>query len=263
MVEETQELPIAEEPTPTAEAEPKRNVDDLLAELEKAGVESPEQLQGKLDASAQAGKAFQMLGDERKRSEALQVEVDKLKAQPQRDEFEMPENRPIDIEAALDRSVEKQFNKRDKAARQAQEASIAAYSAITTDSNFHLVKEIWEEKIKNPTYLYQAQSGAINPLMDYQNMVVDYFKNIAKESHKTITELVGGKEVSAPHVESGEGRTPGATTNIVSEGDDKQTVHHQLLDRMHKKVATVYVLTDEEEALVAEAVLLTGGSGLE
>jgi hypothetical protein len=235
-----------------------------LAELEKAGVESPEQLQGKLDASAQAGKAFQMLGDERKRSEALQAEVDKLKIQPKEQNFdEYPEGRPIDIEAAMDRSVDKAFLKREKAAKQSQEASIAAYNAITSDSNFHLVKEVWEAKIKNPTYLYQAQSGAINPLMDYQNMVVDYFKKIAQESHKTITELVGGKQVPAPHVESGDTRSPGATTNIVSEGDDKQTVHHQLLDRMHEKVAKGHILTDEEEGLVAEAVLLTGGGGLE
>ena len=40
MVEETQELPVAEEPKPLAEEEPKRNVDDLLAELEKAFFES-------------------------------------------------------------------------------------------------------------------------------------------------------------------------------------------------------------------------------
>ncbi len=253
MVELKEELPVAEEPTPTAEAEPKRNVDDLLAELEKAGVESPEQLQGKLDASAQAGKAFQMLGDERKRSEALQAEVDKLKARPEEQNYEYPENRPIDIEAALDRSVEKQFNKRDKVAKQAQEASIAAYTAITTDSNFHLVKEIWEEKIKNPTYLYQAQSGAINPLMDYQNMVVDYFKNIAKESHKTITELVGGKEVPAPHVEAGETRSPGAT-NIVSEGAGDMPASIKKLEELKAKVEKGYVPTDEEYLEMIDSV---------
>ena len=93
MVDEATELPQAEEPTPVAEEEPKKNVDALLAELEKVGVESPQQLQGKLDASAQAGKAFQMLGDERKLVAEKDAEIARLMSQMNRPEVDEYGNR--------------------------------------------------------------------------------------------------------------------------------------------------------------------------
>ncbi len=262
MVEETQELPVAEEPTPTAEAEPKENVDDLLAELDKAGVETTQQLQGKFDAGAQAGNLARLLGEERKRVEIAQAEINRLKSQPKQEDWEMSESTPVDIEAATDRSVEKAFMKREQAQQQAQAASIQAYNYITQDPNFHLVKDVWDAKIKDPGYIVQVQTGQINPVFDYQKTVVDYFQKMAQRASKTIKEL-SGTAIPAPHIESGDTHSPDATTNIVSEGDDKQTVHHQLLDKMHAKVAKGYILTDEEEALVAEAVLLTGGGGFE
>ncbi len=259
MVDGTEELPVAEEPTPVAEEEPKKNVDALLAELEKVGVESPQQLQGKLDASAQAGKAFQMLGDERKLVAEKDAEIARLMAQIDRPETDDYGERPINISEEVRRGVRAEMADMQNTARKAQEVSMAAYNAIKTDPNYHLVADIWEEKEKNPAYVYQVTSGQVDPIRDFQNTVVDYYKNIAKEAHGTITELVGkgGASPSVPHVESGESHSP----NVVTEGKGV-SANRKFLDAIRKKVYTEgHVLSEEEEGLVAEATLAVALEG--
>ena len=252
MVDETTELPVAEEPTKTAKEEPKQNVDELLAELEKAGISEPQQLQGKLDASREAGKAFQMLGDERERGRQLQAELDKLKAQPKEQDWDAyPEGKPIDIEAAIERSIDKSITKREMAARQAQQASIDAYTTIKTDPNYKLVEDVWNERIKDPAYIYQVQTGQVNPVMDYQQTVVTYFQNMAKKSYETIKELTGaGTKPSPPHVESGETRSP---ANIVST-DAAVPESVQKMRELKAKTEKGYLPTEDDELAVIDTI---------
>ena len=252
MVDEVTELPQAEEPTPKAEEEPTKNVDELIAELAKAGVENPQQLQGKLEASVQAGKAFQMLGDERKLVAEKDAEIAKLMAQIDRPETNEYGERPINIADEVRRGIKQEMVEMQKTAKQAQEASMQAYNTIKTDPNYHLVEEIWEEKVKDPAYIYQVQSGAVDPVRDFQGTVVNYFKNMVKESHETITQLVGKGEGKppVPHVESGETHSP----NLVSEGKG-ESANRTFITKMRAKIDKGYIPTDDEEALIAEAVL--------
>ena len=252
MVDEVTELPVAEEPTPEAEEEPKKNVDDLLAELKNAGVESPQQLQNKLDASAQAGKAFQMLGDERKLVAEKDAEIARLMSQIDRPEPNEYGERPINIADEVRRGIKQEMNEMQKNAQKAQQASMQAYNTIKTDPNYHLVADIWEEKVKDPAYIYQVQTGVVDPVRDYQGTVVSYFKNMVKESHETITELVGkgGGQTPVPHIESGETHSP----NLVSEGEG-ESANRTFITKMRAKIDKGYIPTDEEEATIAEAVL--------
>ncbi len=252
MVEEKKVEPLATEEPAAAEAAPKTNVDDLIAELEKAGVSEPQQLQGKLEAGAQAGKLAQLLGDERKRVTDLQAKLDKVQVQPKEQDWDAyPEGKPIDIEAAIERSIDKTFEKREKVAKQVQEASIAAYNYIKSDQNFHLVKDVWDKKVKDPAYIYQVQTGQVDPVRDYSNTVVQYFQNVAQRSLETIKELSGGEAQPVPHVESGETRLP---ANIVSESAG-ESANRKFLTEIRAKIEKGYIPTYEEEGLIAEAVL--------
>ncbi len=251
MVEPKEELPVAEEPTPTAEAEPKENVDDLIAELEKVGIENPQQLQNKLEASAQVGKAFQMLGDERKTVAELQAKIDKLMSQPQpTDETYYPEGKPVNIQDEVRQGIRQELAEQQKKMKQAQDASIQAYNAITTDKNFHLVKDIWDEKVKNPAYVAQVQSGQVNPVLDYQQTVVDYFQIVAKRSLDTIKDMQGGVTPPVPHTETGETRSP---ANIVTEGAPLPEAILKLQE-LQAKVAKGYTPTDEEYADMLDVI---------
>ena len=242
MAEEKVELPIAEEPKPEVKAEEsKTNVDDLIAELERVGIENSQQLQGKLDAGAQAGRLAQLLGDEKKLAAEYKAELEKLKVQPSREEWDMPESRPIDIEAVVGKSISQEFSRRDTAARQAQEASVTAYNTITNDPNFHLVEDIWNEKVKDASYIYQAQTGQVDPVRDFQGTVVDYYKNVTKRSLETIKELRGGPQ-PAPHIETGETHSP---ANIVST-DATVPDSVKKMKELQKKVDKGYLPTDDE-----------------
>ena len=250
MVEPNVELP-KEEPK---EAETEVDVDGLMAELTKAGIENPQQLQGKLDAGSEVGRVAQLLGDERKRSRDLEAEIAQLQAAPVKDEFYYSqENRPIDIEAVIEKKLGNVLDARDAKARKAQEKSYAAWNQIQTDEDYHLVKEVWEEKLKDPGFVMKIQNGSLNPVDEYTSTLRKYYKTLLKQSAETITTMQGGK-LKPPHVETGE-RTP---ANLVSEGDKDTSAERKLLDAMAVKVAKGYIPTEDEEILIAEATIKAG-----
>lgn len=254
MVEEKKELPQVEEPK-AAEAKKEVDVDGLMSALEAAGVTNPEDLEGKLRAGSEVGRVAQLLGDERKRTSELETRLRELESRPaprQRDDWDLPqEGQTVDIESAIERSVDKVFTKREQAQRQAQEAQIKAWNQIQSDEDYGLVKDVWEEKLKDPNFVYKIQSGMINPVDEYTKTLRQFYKGLLKQSHETITTLRGGPK-EPPHVETGE-RTP----NLVSEDKDT-TAERQFLDKMGEKVRKGYVPTEEEEALIAEATLVAG-----
>ena len=251
MVEPNVELP-KEEPKPEAKTEV--DVDGLMAELTKAGIENPQQLQGKLDAGSEVGRVAQLLGDERKRSRDLEAEIAQLQAASVKDEFDYSqENRPIDIEAVIEKKLGNVLDARDAKARKAQEKSYAAWNKIQTDEDYHLVKEVWEEKLKDPGFVMKIQNGSLNPVDEYTSTLRKYYKTLLKQSHETITTMKGG-DLKPPHVETGE-RTP---ANLVSEGDKDTSAERKLLDAMAVKVAKGYIPTEDEEILIAEATIKAG-----
>ena len=250
MVEPNVELP-KEEPK---EAKTEVDVDGLMAELTKAGIENPQQLQGKLDAGSEVGRVAQLLGDERKRSRDLEAEIAQLQAAPVKDEFDYSqESRPVDIEAVIEKKLGNVLDARDAKARKAQEKSYAAWNKIQTDEDYHLVKEVWEEKLKDPGFVMKIQNGSINPVDEYTSTLRKYYKTLLKQSAETITTMKGG-DLKPPHVETGE-RTP---TNLVSEGDKDTSAERKFLDAMAVKVAKGYIPTEDEEILIAEATIKAG-----
>lgn len=250
MVDQSAELPTVEEPKVEAKVEPK--VDDLIAELERAGITNTEDLSGKLRAGSEAGRLAQLLGDERKRVEDLQKKLELgSKPPPQQDFMDYPEGQPIDIESAIAKGVNKVLDERDTKARKAQEQSIAAWNRIQADEDYHLIKDVWEEKLRDPGFVFKIQSGQIDPIGEYQTTLRTFYKTLLKKSHETITTMKGG-DLKPPHVETG-GRAP---TNIVSENKEEPSEARKFLDEMHKKVAKGYVPTDEEEATIAEATMI-------
>lgn len=251
MVETKTELPVVEEPK-VVEA-PKVDIDGLVSELERAGISNTEELSGKLRAGSEAGRLAQLLGDERKHRTELEQRLKDLETRPapKQDFMDYPEGQTIDIETAIAQGVNKVLDKREAMARQAQEKSIAAWNRIQSDEDYHLIKDVWEEKLKDPGFVFKIQSGQVDPVNEYTSTLRGFYKTLLKKSHETITTMKGGK-LEPPHVETG-GRTP---LNIVSEDKEKPSEARKYLDEMHKKVAKGYVPNDEEEANIAEASMI-------
>jgi len=253
MVESGVELPNVEEPTKKDEVKVEVDVDGLMAELTKAGVTDAKSLSGKLEAGYEAGNMARLLGDERDRTKDLEAKIEKLQAAP-KDEFDYSqESRPIDIETTIERSVGKVLDSRDAKARKVQEASYAAWNRIQSDEDYHLIKDVWEERLKDPGFVMKIQNGSLNPVDEYTSTLRSYYKTLLKQSAETITTMKGGN-LKPPHVETGE-RAP---ANLVSEGDENTSTERKFLDAIGEKIKKGYIPNEDEEAMIAECVVIAG-----
>ena len=250
MTEEIKEPLNVEEPK--QEEKPAIDVDSLVSELERAGITNADELSGKLRASQETGRLAQLLGDERKRTAEMEAMIRELQNKPapkQQDYMDYSEGQTIDIDAALERSIEKVWNKKEAAQRKAQEENLKRWNYIQSDSDYNTIKDIWEAKVKDPNFNYKVQTGQIDPVQAYNDTKIDFYKSLLKKSHETLTTLHGGKKQPPPHVESGE-RSSG---NIVSE-DQTFTESEKKIKDLKAKVQKGHILTPEEEIEIIDAM---------
>jgi hypothetical protein len=157
---------------------------------------------------------------------------------------------PVDLDAAIAKGVGKVLDQRDRAAAENQRLMMKSWAVITQDEDFHLVEPIWNEKLKDPNFVYQVQSGQVNPVMEYQNVLRNYYKGIAKSAVSTIETLTKGVAPST-HVESGEARMPEATVEEIS--DNKKRIKE-----LKEKADSGGLLSEDEEIEAIRAVLSGG-----
>lgn len=243
MTEQAQEPLNVEEPK--APEKPTIDVDGLMSELEKAGITNAGELTGKLRASQESGRLAQLLGDERKRTAEYEAKLREYATKapaPKQDYMDYGEGQSIDIEAAIERSVSKVINKEKEAQRIAQEQNLQKWNHIRSDDDYGVVKEIWENKLKDPNFVYQIQAGAIDPVQDYNSTKINYYKTLLKKSHETITTMRGGDKVKPPHMESGSR----SSANMVSETSSGTEADKKIAE-MKAKTNKGYIMTSEEE----------------
>ena len=252
MTEQAKELPQVEEPT-VESVETEVDVAGLMAQLEQAGVTSTDELQGKLTASKEAGNSARLLGESREEARVLREQMagmNTAKPQaPQQDFMEYGEGQTINIEDAIEKSVTKVFTKQAETQRKAQEAQLGQYNRITQHPNYGFVKDEFEAKLKDPNYVYQVQSGMVDPVGDFYDTVIKKQQILMKESHKTITQLAGGGKIAPPHVETGERSSP----NLVSENTPAPESVKLRAD-MKAKIEKGYVPSHEEELAIIDSM---------
>ncbi len=236
----TIEEPIVEPIVEGTEAKaPETDVDALVKELEKAGVSTAKELQGKLRASQEAGNLAEMVGDQRKRIADLEQAA---KVPPADPDYDYSEGQPIDIEAMMNNVMDK----REAKARHIQNQAMQIWQGIQADPDYGLVKEVWETKIKEAIFNMDIQTGKKNVQTEYMETVRKYYKGVAQRSHDTIKALQEGVVPTAPHVE-GEAQLPGTPTQTTPESE--------VLIKAKEKVAKGGLLTEDEEMAALSAVL--------
>lgn len=252
MTEEITEPLQIEEPKVAKETKP--DVDGLIKELEKFGVESPQDLSGKLEAGTQAGRLAQLLGDERKRTAEYEARIRELQATPpppKQDYMDYGEGQTIDIEAAIERSVSKVIDKKAEQQRKLQEVNLQRWNQINSDPNYGLVKDVWEQKLKDPNFTFKVQNGIVDPVAEYNTTVVDYMKTLLKQSHDTIKKIRGGPR-DAPHIET-DGRSSANMVSTTPSGSPFE----QKIKATKEAVEKGKVLTSEEEVDLMDAIFGT------
>jgi hypothetical protein len=245
------EAPVVKEETPEIidPATPSEiDIDGLVSELEKAGVNSPQELQGKLQASRQVGHMQNLLGELRTENDRLSELV---KAQPkpqvQDQNYEYTEGQPVDIALAIEQGVDRALGKREKAANDRQQALLKSMSDIQADEDYATMKPIWEEKLKDPDFVFKVNNGVVDPVRAYQETVRQYYKGMMKRAASTINTLKDGVKIDAPHVETQQTSTSQLPAKEPTEQEEK-------LNKLKEK-ASKGVLTTNEEMDALDAVL--------
>lgn len=236
----TIEEPIVEpvEGTEAKVSEP-TDIDALVKELEKAGVTTTQELQGKLTASKEAGQLANLLGDANKRISDLEQARKQPPAEP---DYDYSGGEPVDLESMMNNVLDK----REAKTRQLQQQAMQVWGEIQSDEDFHLVKDVWTEKVKDPLFNMDIQTGRKNITKEYAKTVREYYKGIARQSLETITTLQKGGAPATPHVES-EAHMPGMPTQT---NETQETV-----TKLTEKVNKGQRLTEDDEMAGLNAIL--------
>jgi len=239
---EPTEIPTTPEETPEEKVEtqeaPSIDVDGLIAELEKAGVSKPEELQNKFVAAKEAGNLANQLGDTRRELAEIKTLMASQPKQQKDYDYE-PDNTGLDLEEVIGRALDKREQAKARKQAEAQQAILGMWNEIQSDDDYSLVKPVWEEKLKDPNFLFQVQQGMANPVKEYNKVVRGYYKGIAKRSVDTIKTLQGRSgDIATPmHVEGGD-----RIQQLPKDSTKEESRLKDLQDKANKGT-----LTEEEE----------------
>jgi len=221
---------------PKVEVKVDKDIDGFLAELEKAGVTNPDQLSGKLKASKEAGQLANLLGTVRSENQELKEMIKGLqKAPKQADEWETSAQ-PVDLDATIERTLERVLSKKEKASAEQQARFLTVYNKIVGNKNYHLVKGVWEEKLRDPNFNYQLQSGQVDPTEAFNDLVLDYYVGISRQAGDVIRSMKTGT-IKPPHME-GEGAVERSKQPLPELSEKTKT--------LQEKVNKGYLPTDDE-----------------
>ena len=263
------ENPTIETEATKAEAAPKTAAPagphaELVAELEKFGVKNAEQLQGRMVASQEAGRLANQLGDARKEISEMRAMMERLHQQQQVPRQAPPQqndwgNEPapdksagtIDLSDLVGKAVEGAISKRERAVQMAQQRAFEAWNRIQGDPDFHIVKDKWEAKLKDPNFALKFQAGAVDPYSEYQELLRDTYKSAVSRSAEIIKSLTTGAGPPQVHLEGG-GKSSGIQGNSIPEKD-------KTLNPLREKVNKGKLLSEDEELAALMKVLGGGG----
>ena len=245
--------PTIEEAAPEVKPEPVVNEQmteeaQLLEKLRAAGMNTPEQVEG---AIRNANKTFEMQSERDQLANQLKGMEQRLAAAEQKPQVQneySEEPVAVDLDTALERALNKRDQKQQAAQAAIQQQQMKAWNTIQSDEDFKLVEAIWNEKLKDPNFVYGVQSGQVDPVLEYHGIKSKYFKGLMKSAVGTIETLQGG---GAPqvHVESGEARTPAMEV----EGDESEQA--KIIKELSDKANSGKILSEDEEMRLIGASL--------
>ena len=225
--------PVGEPEIPKTEPKTNEEIEGILALLDGAGIKTKDEMQGKIDASKQAGQLANILGTVRAENQELKEMIKGLSKAPKPSgEFDYSEGQPIDIESAVERSVRKVLEQDKRANAEQQQRVLQQYNAITTDKHYKLVKDVWEEKMKNPNFVV----GNANLTEEYKNTVIDFYMGVSQKAGDVIRGMKPGT-IKAPHME-GERAVPRSEKDVPES--------KQKLNKLQEQANKGRVYTDDE-----------------
>ena len=227
-------------------------IDALVDTLGKVGVMDADDpvkaLQGKLDASQQAGNLANQLGNTRNELAEVKKQLEGMR-QPPVDSFglddyaqSLTKEQVREESANAMRQVLQEENQRQMAQ---QQQMLGLYNTIKADPDYPVVQKVWEAKLQDPNFSNRLSSGQLHPQQAYMETKVEAMKGIAKQSLETINQLRGvPKADGKPVLETADRGQPqnlvGGAGGTVQSPDDKK------IQTLHTAIEKGYTPSDDE-----------------
>ena len=203
------ERPNIEQSVEKPQPEPK--VDEtaaLLEELKRVGVERPEQVANIHRASQESGRLAQMLGEERKRNEEMQRQLQEIQARANRPVQEEYGSHEVDLEAVIERKInhglESFWERKNREAQEANARRYAEFQEIQNHPRFGFVKDRWERHLKDPNVVNRLQSGQVSPKDEFAEVLYNTYDEVLLKSREALEKTYSTS--APPHIESGDQR---------------------------------------------------------
>lgn len=217
---------VPEEP----EKEAKVDFEGLVSELQAAQITDPEKLKGHLTNA----RDYHRMQSERDRYaqdlQALRSELSEFKHLVQKPNDDYSEGKPIDIEEVVGRAIRKEREKEVLQQRRAQENISKTWNKISSNENFHLVKDDFEAALRDPVTNFKLQTGEIDAIELFHGMVTEKYKGLTKKALEALQSFKGSGTVQPPHIES----NARVGTQKTDNRDDKQKKLDKLVERGKK-----------------------------
>ena len=200
----TEEKPNVEEPQQEPEKETKVDIEGLVKELQAAQITDPEKLKGHLTNA----RDYHRIQSERdhlsQELQSIRSEISEFKnyahKTPQ-DEYG-GESRPVDIEEVVAKAIRKEKARDLEQQRQGQAQIAKVWNKISTNENFHLVKDEFEGALRDPVTMFKIQTGEVSPVELFHEMVTTKYKGYTKKALEALQSFKGSGTVPPPHIES-------------------------------------------------------------
>ena len=196
---------------PVEEPQPEPQVDEtaaLLEELKRVGVERPEQVANIHRASQESGRLAQMLGEERKRNEEMQRQLQEIQSRANRPVQEEYGSNEIDLESVIEKktvqALESFWQKKTREQQEANARQYAEFQEIQNHPRFNFVKDKWERHLKDPNVVNRLQTGQVRPKDEFAEVLYNTYDEVLLKTKGMLEKTYSPS--SPPHMESGDQR---------------------------------------------------------
>lgn len=231
------EKPYVEEEV-TQEPEVEANsvdIEGLVAELQAAQITDPNKLKGHLTNA----RDYHRMQSERDRlAQELQSirsefgELKELARRPINDEYGQDTGGAIDIEKTITKVYRQERARELEQQRQGQAQIAKVWNKISTNENFPLVKDDFENALRDPVTNFKIQTGEIDVTELFYSMVTDKYKGFTGKALEALKSFKGAGTVKPPHIES----NARVGTQKPEELTDKQKKINDILKKPKNKV---------------------------
>lgn len=233
-------------PSQNNAADTEAELADVMAALKQFELDSPEKVENVVRASQQAGRSAQLLGEQRKLVEQLQTEIANLQQARTRD---IPNSdsfgeEPVDLKSLIRGELNEFYGGIQKKQAEATQRQWQAFNEIQTDEDYPAVQAAWEQYVQQPNVAYSFQSGAADPVKEYNKFVRKFQRKLLHRTRGLLEQVTSGTKVKPPFMEHG--------SNVPEMAPEPTETDEKIkeIKTKHKGVGSAAAMEDILDALI-------------